>query len=66
MNKNFCPCCGRDTKDLTIEISDMTQDEFIKRKLELGYINLTVFGYTIDEIKAIIDDVINGGKNDRR
>jgi hypothetical protein len=50
-----CPCCGQNTEKSTIEISDMSQDEFIKRKLEMGYINFKIFGYTIDEIKAIID-----------
>ena len=37
-----------------IDVTNMTQNEF-KEALKAGYINFTVFGYTINELKQIID-----------
>ena len=41
------------------EVSDMTQDEFHRgdylRKWKDGFVVFTVYGYTIDELKEIID-----------
>lgn len=47
-----CNHCG---KNVEIDVTNMTQDEFIRRKLDLGYIDFRVFGCTIDELKKIID-----------
>ena len=38
-----------------LDISDITQKEFIRKNLDIGYIDFKVYGYTIEQIKQIIN-----------
>ena len=57
---SICPTCKQKLPG-PVEISEMTQEEFIKRKLDLGYIDFKVFGCTISELREIINFAVSRG-----